>query len=77
LMLAWSLACHQMKLTPMEGLVGLTLNAAAALNAQKRFGSIAVGKEAHICLTKPVQSLASLPYRFGDNLVEHTFVFGL
>ena len=77
LMLAWSLACHQMKLTPMEGLVGLTLNAAAALNAQKRFGSIAVGKEAHVCLTKPVQSLASLPYRFGENLVEHTFVFGL
>lgn len=76
LQLAWSLACHQMKLTPLEGLVSLTLNAAAALGVSDRMGSIALGKEAHICLSKPVQGLASLPYRFGENLIEHTFVFG-
>ncbi len=76
LMLCWSLACHQMKLTPMEGLVGLTLNNAAALNASDRMGSIAIGKEAHLILTKPIQGLASLPYHFGENLIERTFVFG-
>ncbi|MDG1253301.1 MAG: imidazolonepropionase [Schleiferiaceae bacterium] len=76
LMLVWSLACHQMKLTPMEGLVALTINAAAALGVSQRMGSIAIGKEAHVLLTKPIQGLASLPYHFGENLIEHTFVFG-
>jgi len=76
LALAWALSCHQMKLTPMEALVGLTLNGAAALGASDRMGSIQRGKEAHVILTKPVSSLASLPYHFGENLVEHTFVFG-
>ena len=76
LLTAWSLACHQMKLTPMEGLVGLTLNGASALQASDRFGSIAIGKEAHVCLTKPIERLASIPYRFGEQLIEHTFVSG-
>ncbi|MDA8788279.1 imidazolonepropionase [Schleiferiaceae bacterium] len=76
LMLVWSLACHQMKLSPMEGLAGLTINAAAALGVSHRMGSIAVGKEAHVLLTKPIKGLASLPYHFGENLIEHTFVFG-
>ncbi len=76
LSLAWSLSCHQMKLTPMEALVGLTLNAAAALGVSGRMGSIARGKEAHVILTKPISGLASLPYHFGENLLEHTFVFG-
>ncbi|MFM1884768.1 MAG: hypothetical protein RL168_952, partial [Bacteroidota bacterium] len=76
LLTAWSLACHQMKLSPIEALVGLTLNGAAALKASTRFGSIALGKEAHVCLSKPIERLASIPYRFGEHLIEHTFVFG-
>lgn len=76
LCLAWGLACHQMKLSPMEGLTALTLNAAAALNWSHRMGSIAKGKEAHLILTKAMDNPAEIPYHFGDNLIEKTLVHG-
>ena len=65
-----------MKLSPMEGLTALTLNAAAALNWSHRMGSIAKGKEAHLILTKAMDNPAEIPYHFGDNLIEKTLVHG-
>ena len=76
LMLCWSLACHKMKLTPKEGLASLTANASYALGAQENIGSISKGMIANLILTKPISSFAYLPYSFGENNIEKTFING-
>ena len=40
-----TLACFEMGLTLEEALVGVTINAAAALNRDDRVGSLEVGKQ--------------------------------
>ena len=74
--LCWSLACHKMKLTPKEGLAAITTNAAYALGAEKKMGHISNGIEANLILTKPISNLAFMPYSFGENNIEHTFIAG-
>jgi len=69
-----SIACTQLKMTPEEAVYAQTLNAAAALEMSAELGSIAEGKKAHLILTKPVNSLAYLPYSFGENLIERVFL---
>lgn len=69
-----SIACTQLKMTPEEAVYAQTLNAAAALEMSADLGSIAVGKKAHLILTKPVNSLSYLPYSFGENLIERVFL---
>lgn len=69
-----SIACTQLKMTPEEAVYAQTLNAAAALETSADLGSIAVGKKAHLILTKPVNSLSYLPYSFGENLIERVFL---
>jgi imidazolonepropionase len=39
-------------------------------------GSISLGKRANLILTKPIPSLAYLPYSFGSNLIEEVMVGG-
>ena len=76
LSLCWSLACHKMKLTPKEGLAAITTNAAYALGAEKKIGHIAKGMKANLILTKPLSNLAFMPYSFGENNIESTFIHG-
>ena len=71
-----SLACTQMKLTPEEAMNACTINGAAALEISHTHGSITRGKIANVCITKPINSLAYLPYAFGDNLIETVIVNG-
>ncbi len=71
-----SLACIMMKMLPEEAVQAATLNGAFALEAAADFGSIARGKFANIILTKPMPSLAYLPYAFGSDLVERVFIKG-
>ncbi len=72
-----TLACTQMKMTPEEAVNAQTLNAAAALELQDELGSIAVGKHANLIITKPIPSLAYLPYSFGENLIDSVFIDGM
>lgn len=72
----WSLACIKMRLTPEEALSGLTINGAAALGLSADRGAISVGRRADLVVSKPVPSLAYLPYSFGEELVEHTIING-
>ncbi|MES2621501.1 MAG: imidazolonepropionase [Bacteroidota bacterium] len=65
-----SLACIKMKMTPEEAINAATLNGAYAMNVADQLGSIAVGKQAKIFITKPMPSLSFLPYSMGNNLVE-------
>ncbi len=74
--LMWSLACTQMKLLPEEAFHAITINGAHAMELQDEVGSIAIGKRANLLLTKPVPSLAYLPYAYGHNHWEKIWVSG-
>ncbi len=69
-----SLACTQLKMTPQEAINAQTLNGAAAMELERELGTIAVGKKASLILTRPVPSLAYLPYSFGENWIERVIV---
>ncbi len=71
-----SLACIKLRMTPEEAIHAATLNGASAMELSHTHGSIAVGKAANIILTKPVPSLAYLPYAFGTNWVERVWIGG-
>lgn len=65
-----SLACIKMKMTPEEAINAATINTAVALELEKTHGSITKGKTANVFITKPMSSVAFMPYSFGGNCVE-------
>lgn len=71
-----SIACIQMKMTPEEAINAATINGAFAMNAQNELGSITIGKKANFIITKPIPSVAFLPYAFGTNLIDKVFING-
>jgi len=71
-----SLACVKMKMTPEEAINAATINTAVALELEKTHGSITKGKVANVFLTKPMSSVAFLPYAFGSNCIETTILSG-
>jgi imidazolonepropionase len=71
-----SLSCIQLKMTPEEAINAATLNGACAIELQNEVGSITLGKKANLILTKPMPSLAYLPYSFGNNLIEKVIIKG-
>ena len=71
-----SLACIMMKMLPEEAIQAATLNGAFALEAATDYGSIAKGKYANLIITKPMSSLAYLPYSFGSDMVERVLIKG-
>jgi imidazolonepropionase len=74
--LAVAMACIQMKMFPGEAINAATINGAYAMELQNELGSITIGKKASIIFTKPVSSLAYLPYSFGSNLVDKVMIAG-
>lgn len=66
----WSLACIKMKMTPEEALNALTINGAYAMGLAKSHGKIALGRKSPILITKPIPSIAYIPYAFGENHIE-------
>ncbi|GAA4291323.1 imidazolonepropionase [Aestuariibaculum suncheonense] len=73
---AVSAACIKMKLTPEEAINAATLNGAYAMGLQDTVGSISVGKEANLILTKPINSYNFIPYSFGANQIESVYIKG-
>ncbi len=71
-----SLACIQMKMLPEEAINAATLNGARAMELETEYGSIAVGKKAHLFITRPMATLAQLPYFFGTDPVETVILNG-
>jgi len=74
--LVFTLACIQMKLIPEEALNAATLNGAFAMELGNICGSVTKGKLANLIITKPVPSLAFLPYSFGSNLIDKVMLRG-
>jgi imidazolonepropionase len=71
-----SLSCIQMRMTPEESINAATLNGACAMELEHLAGSITVGKSADLIITKPIPSLAYLPYAFGSNLIDKVMLRG-
>jgi imidazolonepropionase len=71
-----ALACIKMKMTPEEAINAATLNTACAVELQKTHGSITKGKAANVFITKPIPSIAYLPYAFGANCIEQVILKG-
>lgn len=71
-----SLACIKMGMTPEEAFNAATQNGAYAMGLENELGSITVGKRANVILTKPMSSLAFLPYSFGSQLVDQVILNG-
>jgi imidazolonepropionase len=71
-----ALSCIQMKMLPEEAINAATINGAYAMELQNEVGSITIGKKANLIFTKPIPSLAYLPYAFGNNLIDKVMIAG-
>ncbi len=71
-----ALSCIQMKMLPEEAINAATINGAYAMEVQDLSGSISIGKKANLIFTKPIPSLAYLPYSFGNNLIDKVMMNG-
>lgn len=72
-----SMSCIQMKMLPEEAVNAATINGAYAMEVEQMAGSITVGKKANLLFTKPMPSLAYMPYAFGTNLVDKVMMNGV
>jgi imidazolonepropionase len=71
-----SLACIQLRMLPEEAIHAATLNASAAMGVEEELGSLTVGKRASFIITRPVPSLAYLPYAFGTDHIDTVIIDG-
>jgi imidazolonepropionase len=71
-----ALSCIQMKMLPQEAINAATINGAYAIEVGDIAGSITRGKHANLIVTKPIPSIAYLPYSFGTNLIEKVMIKG-
>lgn len=74
--MVWSLGCIKMRLTPAEALSACTLNGAAALGLSDRLGAVTPGREASFTLTRPVPSLAFIPYAYTSPWIRQVYIKG-
>ena len=72
-----AISCIQMKMLPEEAINAATINGAYAMGLGEELGSIIVGKKASLIFTKPIPSIAYLPYAFGTNLVDKLMLDGV
>lgn len=71
-----AMSCIQMKMLPEEAINAATINGAYAMGLGNEAGSITIGKRANLIFTKPIPSLAFLPYSFGTNLIDRVMING-
>ncbi|NTW33577.1 MAG: imidazolonepropionase, partial [Bacteroidetes bacterium] len=72
-----SLGCIKYKLTPEEAINATTLNSAYAMGLSDELGSIAIGKNANLFITKTIPSYQFMPYSYGNNKVETVILNGV
>lgn len=71
-----SLCCIQYKMTPEEAINASTINSAYAMDLSETHGSIAIGKQANVFITKEIPNYSFIPYSFGSNLIETVIING-
>lgn len=67
----WALGCIKMRLTPEQALDCVTAAGAAAMDLESTHGSIAVGKQANLLITRPIPDLATIPYAYTTPFLSH------
>ncbi len=72
-----STACIKMKMTPEEAINAATINGAYAMGLEKQVGSITIGKQANLILTKPINSYGVIPYSFGNPQIDKIYLKGI
>ena len=65
-----ALGCIRMRLTPEQSFNACTINSAYAMGVSDTLGSITVGKKANLIITKPIPSLAFIPYSHQTPIIE-------
>jgi imidazolonepropionase len=74
--LAIAICCIQYKMTPEEAINGATINSAFAMGLSDTHGSICIGKQANVFITKAIPGYGFIPYSFGSNFVETAILNG-
>ena len=69
-------ACIKMKMTPEEAINAATINGAYAMGLENEIGSITIGKQANLIMTKNINSYAFIPYSFGSLQIEKVYLKG-
>ena len=69
-----ALGCIRMRLTPEQSFNACTINSAYAMGVSDSLGSITVGKKAHLIITKPIPSLAFIPYSHQTPIIERVIL---
>lgn len=73
--LVLTLATVGMRMLPEEALAAATINGAYAMGLNDR-GTISVGARADLTLLRPMESIAYLPYSFGENCIRGVILGG-
>ena len=71
-----ALGCIRMRLTPEQSFNACTINTAYAMGVSDILGSITIGKKANLIITKPVPSLAFIPYSHQTPVIEKVILNG-
>ena len=69
-----ALGCIRMRLTPEQAFNACTINSAYAMGVSDTLGSITVGKKANLIITKPIPSLAFIPYSHQTPFIERVIL---
>lgn len=71
-----SLAYIKMRMLPEEAINAATINTAYTLNLLQTHATITKGKVANVFITKPMQSVAAIPYGYSSNPVSQVILNG-
>ena len=69
-----ALGCIRMRLTPEQSFNACTINSAYAMGVSDILGSITVGKKANLIITRPIPSLAFIPYSHQTPIIERVIL---
>ena len=69
-----ALGCIRMRLTPEQSFNACTINSAYAMGVSNSLGSITIGKKANLIITKPLPSLAFIPYSHQTPIIEKIII---
>ena len=71
-----ALGCIRMRLTPEQSFNACTINSAYAMGVSDLAGSITKGKKANLIITKPIPSLAFIPYSHQTPIISKVILNG-
>lgn len=71
-----AMGCIKMRLTPEQSLNACTINSAYAMGVSDKVGSITIGKKANLIITKPIPSLAFIPYSHQTPIIKQIILNG-